>query len=56
MNDFSKLSAEDEASRFAQLTPEEIAEANAYYDSLAAEFNKQFEEWHGDSDGTVGVD
>jgi hypothetical protein len=35
INNFSQLSAENEISRLAQLAPEEMAEANAYYDSLA---------------------
>jgi hypothetical protein len=36
-NDFSQIDAQDEVSKLAQLTPEEIAEANSFYDELNAQ-------------------
>jgi|PlaIllAssembly_1097288.scaffolds.fasta_scaffold02066_10 hypothetical protein len=37
MNDFSKLDAQDEMSRLAQMTPEEQAEYNTYLDQQQAQ-------------------
>jgi hypothetical protein len=51
MNDFSNISAENE-SRFAAMTPEDLAG----YDEWLAERANEWENWRGDSDGTVGVD
>lgn len=34
VNDFSKIDAQDEVSRLAQMTTEEMQEANDYYDAL----------------------
>ncbi len=56
LNQFAQLSAENPEHRQAQLTLEEEAEYNAYLDAQQAEWDRQFTEWHGDSDGTVGVD
>lgn len=36
-NDFTTIDAQDEISKLAQVTPEEIAEANNYYDELNAQ-------------------
>lgn len=38
-NDFSKIDAQDETSRAAQLTTEELTEANSFYDELNAKLD-----------------
>jgi len=37
VNDFSKLDAQDGVSRLAQMSPEEHAEAQAFFDELASQ-------------------
>ena len=34
----------------------ELSESDSYTDRMKAQFNRQFEEWQGDSDGSVGCD
>ncbi len=44
LNNFSQLSAECDVDRLAQLTPEEMQEANNYYDQLQVKWqDTQFE-------------
>lgn len=40
-NDFATIDAQDQTSRMAQLSPEEVTEANSYYDELNAAMDEQ---------------
>lgn len=42
MNNFSTLSAESAESHFAQLTTEEVFEANGFFDELNAKLDSEF--------------
>lgn len=53
-NQFESIDAQSEVSRFAQFTPEEHSEYQTWLDQVA--FASQFENWQGNSDGTVNLD